>query len=341
MSFDEIMNKIKAGLTGETEKDVIYIMQKTAEYKKSPFSDEISRETGKMIYNMLPEKEKALFAQVLSDDDNEIKNKINDILKNISEGGYADAIKILEEIIPNIQNDSRANADFDYVSLGSLFEMYIYTELFKKGRLVKPTRFNFAYIYKLYGYCLFKLSRDDEAKTAYENALLWNPVGADLMLDLSEIMYINKNYKNFLKLIKSCLKYSYDISQISLCYFNLGRYYFEKENYEMSVNMYILSNYFKPNKAALNKLKAIAVEKNIKISPPTVEEMRKICEDADVFMGVNPDIIKIALDAGTNAKHHGLIDAAKYFYDILFSLTADKAVLDTIFSHTKELEKNI
>lgn len=340
MNFEEIMNKIKIGLTGEVEKDVIYIMHKTAEYKKSPFAERINKETSKMIYDMLPDSEKALFRQVLQNDDNEVNKKIENSLKSISEGNYMEAIKIIEEIIPNICADGQSDENFDYVSLNNLFEICIYSNIYKKDRLVKPAKFNFSYIYRLYGYCLFKLSRDNEAEKAYNDALFWNPIDVSIMLDLSEIMYLNKKYKNFLELIKKCFKYSYNINQISLCYFNLGRYYFKKENYELSVNMYILSHYFKPNKAALNKLEEIKSIKGIKIIPPEIDKMREICHKTDIPMGVNPDIIKLAINSGTDAKRHGNFKAAKYFYDILFSLTGDKTILDTFFEYTKNIKNN-
>jgi len=340
MKFEEIMDKIKLGLTGEVEKDVIYIMQKNAEYKKSPFAERINKETGKMIYNMLPDEEKALFGQVLQEDNGEVGKKIKNAEKEIFEGNYAEAVKIIETIIPDICADGKDGGNFDCVSLNNLFEMYIYTEIYKKGRLVKPTKFNFAYIYKLYGFSLFKLSRDNEARKAYENALFWNPVGVDLMLDLSEIMYLTKQYKSFIELAKKCLKYSYEINQISLCYYNLGRYCSERENFDLAVNMYILSHYFKPNKAAFKKLEKFASEKGIAINPPSVEEMKEICDKADIQMGVNPDIVKLAASAGTNAKKQGNIEAARYFYDILFSLTGDKSVFDTVIDFMKHIKNN-
>ena len=269
-----------------------------------------------------------------------MRQKIKNAEKNIFDGNYAEAVRVIETIIPNIQEDGQDGGNFDYLSLSNLFEMYIYTEIYKKGRLVKPTKFNFSYIYKLYGFSLFKLSKDAKAREAYEKALFWNPIGVDLMLDLSQIMYLTKQYKKFIELSKRCLKYSYEINQISLCYYNLGKYYSEKENFDFAVNMYILSHYFKPNKAAFKKLEKLSSEKGVSINPPSVEEMREICGRADIQMGVNPDIVKLAASAGTNAKKSGNIEAAKYFYDILFSLTGDKSVFDAVFDFMRNIKSD-
>ena len=338
MSFDEIMNSIKLGLTGDVEKDVIYIMQKNAEYKKSPFADRINKETGKMIYDMLPDEEKELFAKVLQCDDNEINAKIQEIEKAIFDGNYAVSAELSEKIINGICEESQVFENCDYLSLNNLFEMCIYTNIYKKNRLVKPTPFNFAHIYRLYAFSLYKLSKDDDAEKAYEKALLWNPINVEIMLDLAELKYIKKQYKSFIELIKKALKYSYNINHISLCYFNMGRYYYQKENYDYAMKMYILSHYFKPNKAVFKRLENMAKEKNIKIVSPSVEKMKEFCDSIDFQLGVNPEIAKVAAKMGTEAKKAANIEVARYFYDILFALTGDKAVMDTVFDYMKHIK---
>jgi len=337
MGFEEIMDEIRLGLTGEVEKDVIYIMKKNMEYKKSPFADKIGRETGKMIYEILPDEEKEVFKNLLEEDTEEVIKKISSIEKEIHESNYIKAVEIAETIIPNICDDGKTDENFDYVSLNNLFEVCIYTEIYKKNRLVRPTPFNFAYVFRLYGYSLFKLSRDDEAYAAYERAIFWNPVWVDTLLDFAELKYMKKQYKSFLETIKKCLDYSYNINHTSLCYYNLGRYYYEKENYELSINMYILSHYYRPSKAPYKKLEDLA-KMGFEIKPPSVDDMKKICDSIGIRMGVNPEIVKLAAKMGTDAKRNRNIEAAKYFYDILFSLTGDKTVLDAVFDYMKYIK---
>ncbi len=340
MNFEDIMNEIKLGLTGEAEKDIIYIINKSAEYKKSPFADRITKETGKMVYNMLPDKEKQLFEQFLNDDKEEIEKKIDEATKEISECNYMKALEIIETIISNICRDNNITGNIDCVSLNNFFEMCIYTNIFKKDVLIKPTPFNFSQVYRLYGYCLYKLSRDDEAEKAYENAVFWNPIGIDALLDFAEIKYLKRQYKTFVELIKKCLKYSYDIGQIALCYFNLGRYYYAKKQFNMATNMYILSHYFKPNKASFEKLEELSKELGKEISPPSPEEMKQICDNLEIQMGVNPEIVKLAAKIGTDAKKQGNLEVARYCYDILFSLTGDKNVIDEVFNFMKKIKNN-
>ena len=68
--------------------------------------------------------------------------------------------------------------------------------------------------------------------------------------------------------------------------------------------------------------------------------MKEICDKVDIQVGVNPDIVKLAAKAGTVAKKQGNIEAARYFYDILFSLTGDKSVVDTVLDFVKHIKNN-
>ena len=72
------------------------------------------------------------------------------------------------------------------------------------------------------------------------------------------------------------------------------------------------------------------------INPPSAEEMKKICDSIGIPIGVNPKIITLAANFAENAKKKGNLDASKYFYDILFSLTGDKMVMDKILDYVKK-----
>ena len=98
--------------------------------------------------------------------------------------------------------------------------------------------------------------------------------------------------------------------------------------------MYILSHYYKPSEAPYKKLENLA-KMGFEIKPPSVDDMKKICDTIGIRMGVNPEIVKLAAKMGTDAKKSGDIEIAKYFYDILFSLTGDKTILDAVFDYMK------
>ena len=58
MSFDAIMNEIKAGLTGDSNADIDYLQEQVDKYKDHEDAKKIIMECGKLIYELLPEDQK-------------------------------------------------------------------------------------------------------------------------------------------------------------------------------------------------------------------------------------------------------------------------------------------
>ena len=54
-TFDEIMDDIASGLTGERENDYPYLQEQMQTYRDHELSEEILRACGRLIYQMTPE----------------------------------------------------------------------------------------------------------------------------------------------------------------------------------------------------------------------------------------------------------------------------------------------
>ena len=61
MTYDEIMEEIKSGLTGDTKVDMKYLMTQMDKYKEHELSQEIIRACGRMIASIMPEDAKEEF----------------------------------------------------------------------------------------------------------------------------------------------------------------------------------------------------------------------------------------------------------------------------------------
>ena len=58
MTYDEIMRKITAGLTGDEEHDRAYLKEQMEKYKEHELSTEIIRACGRLFYDLVPENKK-------------------------------------------------------------------------------------------------------------------------------------------------------------------------------------------------------------------------------------------------------------------------------------------
>ena len=58
MKYDEIMQTITSGLTGEPEKDVKYLYEQGQLYKTHELSREILRGIGRLMYEVMPPEQR-------------------------------------------------------------------------------------------------------------------------------------------------------------------------------------------------------------------------------------------------------------------------------------------
>ena len=62
MTYDGIMRNITAGLTGDADKDGIYLNEQMEKYKEHEFATEIIRACGRIFYELIPDDKKKKFA---------------------------------------------------------------------------------------------------------------------------------------------------------------------------------------------------------------------------------------------------------------------------------------
>lgn len=338
MTVENIIAEIKKGLSNDPKKDVEYLTGELFKYKDKDFYDELAREIGIMIYNVLPEEEQAVFSHALfgENNKNEIIEEANSL---IAEEQYLNARIILEQEIKNIKRQNRKEDACTYLSLNTFFELCIYTELYQKGVSVRSTPFDYNIFYKLYGYCLFKLGKNQEAISALKEAIYWNPVGSPCLLDLAELYKCENELDKMVETTKECLKYAYNKHYISKCYRNLGYYYIEKEEYDTAICLYVMANEYEESDQTVKELSKIIAITGKKLKKPTSEEVKKRLEEKVIQFGVNPDLISLAVGIGNDARDKGELEAAKYCYNIVFSLTADIEVMKKVEGMKKEIVK--
>ena len=54
MTFEEVLEEIKKGLPHDPEEAIEYLEQQNAKYRTTEFSQQVSRECTRMIYDRLP-----------------------------------------------------------------------------------------------------------------------------------------------------------------------------------------------------------------------------------------------------------------------------------------------
>jgi tetratricopeptide (TPR) repeat protein len=329
MNFDKIMEGITLKLTGNCEEDIKFLMDECEKYKSHEYSKEITRAIGRIIYDILPDDKKGEMDQILNNHNLGIEKTMEEINFQVYKNNLDKALVLIESLIKNIEdmgwylNDKES----EYYCFNNLLEKIIYSEIFKPNKEVRQIPENYADIYFRYGNILFEVKRYDEAKTVLEKAISYNPINTVYLFELSEIYKLRKDWENYLKINKNCLKYAYTSKSLARCYRNFGYYYVEEEKYEIAIALFYLSlTYEQESKIAQSELFYISNKTGLGIKHPDTDKIKKLLKENDIQFGANKLILNIAYSIVCEAQKNNRNEIAEFFYSIISDLTSDEEI---------------
>lgn len=328
MSYDEIMREITAGLTGDEEADCIYLKEQMEKYKDHEFSQEIIRACGRLFYDLIPEDKKKEIGQVFENDISGIHAVLDEVRFNIYKKDFKKALELMEVLVekternPMYQNDSVT----EYFSFETPFEFFMYVQRNECNKEVKWIQYPYAAIYLQYGSLLYDLQRYGEANQMLEKALRWNPMSARILYEYAETFKVMGDNEKFFALSKKAFEIAYTRADIARAYRNLGYYFVEVEKYQAAIGCYLLSlEYDKESKNAQSELYYIHQKTGGSVKEPTLEELEVIAEAEGIPMGLNEDVLGIAVAYGKHFLENDEVDGARAMFEIAYELTRDEA----------------
>lgn len=143
------------------------------------------------------------------------------------------------------------------------------------------TNFKLSDAYLNLAIILFDEKKYEEAIKLIKKSIEYNPV------NLSSIFELAENYKELKKLDKfyecttKSYEFIYDISQLARYYRNLGYYYIEKENWELSKALYLYSLKYENSEKVTNEIGYIISKTNDK-NLPKKDELTSILRENDI-----------------------------------------------------------
>ena len=329
MKYETIMNKITAGLTGDPNQDIPYLMQQAEQHKDHTHGQELLDSLGTMIYEMLPEDQKQAWDEMVDRERQSVGSVLQEAQYQIFNKDYPAALELVEGLVTKIEEANLYADDeaYDYFSFNNFLEDMLYRELYHPERQVQHVPDDYSDMYFIYANLLLDLERIDEAEAALLKAARWNPMRADILYALGEVHKRRKQWLEFYDVTMKGLERAYQTEHLTRGYRNLGYYFIEQEDFELATALFFLSLGFEPdNQAAKAELAYIAQVTEGNIIAPTLERLTELFEQNHIQMGPNPLVVQIALSIGNEACEEGALDAAVYFYSIAYELTGEEKI---------------
>lgn len=330
--YEEIMQEITLGLTGDKGKDFEYLQSKMEEYKDHKYGQEIVRACGRLISDLLPEDAMEEIKKLMDKNDLGIEATLEEVQFNQYKKNYDKAIELIEPLIKKLEGTFKDDAVSEYHCFENFFEELLYKYYTKPEKELRQAQFPLAKVYMMYGSLLIDVNRWEDARNALAEAIHWNPVSARIIFEYSETFKHTGELEKYFQIIIDTFKYCYEPVTLARAYRNLGWYFIEKELYEDAMAAYVLSLQYEKSPNVQGELYYISQKTGKEFEQPTLDEIKISAEKYGYPVGAHDDVLGIAFSLGKQAADEGQKDAAKFFLGILYGLTEDEDIKKVIDS---------
>ena len=238
MTTDEIMKKIREGLTGEYSVDMVYLESQADKYRSAKNAKEIGSAIADLAYEILPDDKREVLNKMMYIDGKRLDVVFAEANKLIQEKKIEESFKLTEALYTKIRMNYRETESEVYLSFRNTLEHQLYLYFYRPSKkLVRPV-FDLSQMILLHGYNLLELNRAEEAARVINDAIRYNPMNTDAYFELAECYKSLRDHDQLLSVIKETLEVAVTPVQISRCYCNLGFYCVEVKDYDRAVCFY-------------------------------------------------------------------------------------------------------
>jgi len=334
-TYDEIIEEIKAGLTGDHKTDLRYLDEKCREYKDHRMGKEIVRFCGQIMYEIMPEDVKAELNRAMELDRKDERAVLDEIKRNIYNKEYDKALNMLKDYEKKISENNFYENDevSDYFQFDEFMQEIIYRYRNNPTKAIREAKgIPFSEVYLLYGSLFTELKRFEEARMMLKKGLRWNPLSFDMNMEYIETYKAEGNLDKALELAIEAFKIAIHPTQLGRCYRNLGNIFLEKKLYSEAVTCYVTSAQFEENlketQDALSHIRQIT-GKNF---DPSMQDLDEYSKKYGFPIGADNEIVGLAFNYGKQYLEAKEYEGAKYCLNITYELIGDESIKEMLAS---------
>ena len=318
--MEEIIESLKKGYVGDTEKDTKYLLEQMDKYKDNP---KVLNEIYKLLFELLPDDLQHTFVRNINQEKFEIRLK--EIQELVVNKEYKRALEYLDMSIQHIEPVYEDEKNV-YKSFHSPLDAYLYANMREdKSKFVTNSKLDFGVFHKFRGIILKNLGKLEEAEAEFVESFKWNNLDREAIIEYADVLFQLKKYDEFLKFNLDQVKIAYDLYFIAQIYHNIGLYYTTKGTKEADIDAFNIISYsitFAETDYAFRDLNTICEKYHLKKEIAPEEEVKKTFEKEKLPVAPDMDLIKFLID--TARKFIGVNDEfALNTFKIIYAITQD------------------
>ena len=331
--YKKVIEDIKRNLGPNNDLNRKYLISQIDIYKTHENSTEIVKEISRMIWECLTPEEQEEFVRII-EEENPIKEILIEAEFYIQNNDYETALEKLDGFMKSSSEFYENDEINEYHSFPNPLEELIFNEYIGCKKEIKyiPEDQPLEDLFFAYGFLLRNASRLDEAENSLKEALRINPVSTRTILELCDIYKMRTpTFNKFYFYNMDALKYAYSGDDLARIYNNLGFFYYEENNTELSLACYKYSLKYENNPFTKSKIEYLERNSGIELNEETCIELLK---SKHIQLGAKPFIIENLEKLAIEYEKDTLFNQALFFYRLLYSVKKE----ENTFKKIKELD---
>lgn len=329
MAYNDIIKELRKKLTDSREENDKMLKAEGEKYAKAGDFDGL-KAVGELLMENMPEERRIEIERITHIDGMNLQEYYEKIVDLINQNKKVEALPLAEKLYKKIILEYAETEKAKFVSLRNPFEDNLCQLLFKQGKTLNRTPFDFAEYITTYGFLLVDTGATIEAIPVLEKASQYNPVDPGPKFELAEIYKIIRNKKKLFDVTRETLAIASSPVAIARCYANIGYVLAENHEFDDAAAFYIASVMFAPNPAIPLEMQHLADMKGSPIVRPSNEKIAEVMKKHNIEFGPDKNVIACAAQLSQHFLDKKDLPNALNALKITFNLTRDEQIKNLI-----------
>ena len=345
MTVTELMERVKAEMTGDAQADLRRLSEIAQEYKHEENAGELMEAIANFAYEILPEDTRAEMEASTFVRGMRMDKAFAEALKLIRADQSKEAESLLAEIASTIHKHFM-NGEKKWFCFRNPFEYHVYRMYHPEDTGFDRAPFDFANYLQTYAFVLLNNGNGLAALQMLDRAIACNPVSVDPRFEQTEIYKLMRMPEKLLQSVQETIRLSTTASNFARCAADMGYYCTMKENLHDAAIFYFDSLRFVFSADVESELQDTMHRMQLSgqlFAPPTKGQILDVYEKYGVMQPPNSDLVNLALTLADSAKQHGRLRLEGLFMRCAYDMTNAeqfKARLDDIDARIAEADED-
>ncbi len=321
---NEILAGVRAALTGDTQKDMLYLQEQVEHYNANPDTQPVAKEILEIAYSLLTPEQDEYLHRTLYIGKRRLDEVYGEAARLMRDGQTAKALTITKQLYEHITREFKETPEMRFFSFRNLFESNLYHILYHPTKKLMKAPFDFSMFIGAYAFNLVEVRRLEEAIPVLQEAIRFNPVSPDVRFELAEVYKLMGDDDKLLETICDTLPICPTPYAIARCYENLGYWCVNRKDYTSAVAFYYESLLFADTPQIAGELKHIEHLTNKPVIPPNRDMINAAFAKYEIYHGPGREVLHTARELAKQAQEGERWEEAVYYLSIVTGLIRDE-----------------